>query len=764
LSNESPLHILLVEDNPGDVYIIKDLLQSTGTKFAVSYSSRLSDAIKLSGEHDFDVILLDLGLPDSVGLETLKKILVPAIKAPVVVMTGLDDEDIALTAVKEGAQDYLVKNNLTPDGILRAIRYGIERKKIQEIQERHTRQFSILSYTTVAINECEDVPSIYATICNNIKKLLNEVTVFPIDFIDQKVARQSDIEWLEPFFNQIQKMNGLSKNQTLFYLGGYLNKMLKSYRDGKLHELAGATFDTFSGENRLEIFTELKKMLQQNKTYIIGFSRDDKHYGGIFIYSKKEIDSNDKDIIEAISSQASLNIHRRYVENNLKISENRYRILFKEVTTAKEALQKMNEELDIKIQVRTQELAEINTLLYLELDEHKQTSEKLRESEEKYRLLFTKMIDGFALCEIIVDNNGKPNDYKFISVNPAFEQLTGLKAEKIIGKTALKVLSKIEQVWIEIYGEVALSGKSIEFENYHTELNKYFKINAFCPKIGFCAVILEDITQRTLIEMEKKHAEEQLKKYAADLKDLNATKDKFFGIIAHDLKNPFSSLLGASEILTSYVDNLDIDNIKHISLLLNESAKRGYELLENLLEWSRSQTGNINFNPQKQNIADLITDNISNITAYFTDKNIELHSYVDHSIEAELDKDMFNTVLRNLLNNAIKFSRKGSSVSILAIQSDDQITITVKDTGIGIAEKDIDKLFRIDVQYTNIGTAQEKGTGLGLLLCKEFVEKHGGKIWVESVLGKGSEFKFTIPGLNSTAAKIDAKPRVASQI
>jgi signal transduction histidine kinase len=231
----------------------------------------------------------------------------------------------------------------------------------------------------------------------------------------------------------------------------------------------------------------------------------------------------------------------------------------------------------------------------------------------------------------------------------------------------------------------------------------------------------------------------------SELKELNATKDKFFGIIAHDLKNPFCGLMAASELLIDYADQFDKENIKNISLLLHDSAKQGHALLENLLEWSRSQTGKLEFNPQKLNVKDVVEENISNMRSHAMNKNIDLKFEIAEGLEVVADKEMINTILRNLLSNAVKFTPKHGKISISVIKLQEQITIRVADTGIGISQENIRNLFRMDVMYTRIGTEQEKGTGLGLLLCKEFVEKHEGKIWVESQVGKGSEFQFTIP-------------------
>jgi signal transduction histidine kinase len=289
--------------------------------------------------------------------------------------------------------------------------------------------------------------------------------------------------------------------------------------------------------------------------------------------------------------------------------------------------------------------------------------------------------------------------------------------------------------------ETFKSGKHMEFED---DLDNIKFFHSFYPvydekgHVNYVAAYDRDIT-------EKKHAEEQLKKNADSLRELNATKDKFFGIIAHDLRNPFSSLLGASEILSNNVRQYDIDSIETFSRLSYDAAKSCYALLENLLEWSRAQTGNLKFNPLKVNITEIIEENLSVLKTFAANKKITLYSKVSEDIFSLADRDMLKAILRNLLNNALKFTCLNGEVFVNAIEEKNHIIISVKDNGIGIPKKDIDKLFRIDIKYTKVGTNEERGTGLGLLLCKEFVEQHGGKIWVESDEGEGSEFKFTIP-------------------
>lgn len=240
-----------------------------------------------------------------------------------------------------------------------------------------------------------------------------------------------------------------------------------------------------------------------------------------------------------------------------------------------------------------------------------------------------------------------------------------------------------------------------------------------------------------------------IKEKEAKLEELVATKDKFFNIVAHDLKNPFTSLLGASELLFENIDNISHENIKELAMILNDSAKGGYIILQNLLDWSRSQTGLLKIVPEKINLKNIVGENISNLKLTATNKQIKVYNEVNEDIFVFTDKNMTNSILRNLLSNAIKFTNKSGKVIASTTMTTNEVIVTLKDSGIGIPGDRIKSLFSIDVKNSMPGTENEQGTGLGLKLCKEFVEKLGGRIWVESNDNIGSEFKFTIP-LNYT--------------
>ena len=231
----------------------------------------------------------------------------------------------------------------------------------------------------------------------------------------------------------------------------------------------------------------------------------------------------------------------------------------------------------------------------------------------------------------------------------------------------------------------------------------------------------------------------------SQLEKLNTDKDRFISILGHDLRSPFNSLLGLSEILKKDIRKFDIDEIEKIANGINISARNAYNLLDDLLLWARAQQDNVAFKPQNLSLTDVCNDVLKTLNPTADAKNIAINcSKADHQ-NVFADSDMLRTVLRNLVSNAIKFTNLGGTINISAAQNSENITIAVSDNGIGIAPDDLSKLFDISQVHSTTGTAKEKGTGLGLLICKEFVEKHQGKIWIESEEGKGSTFYFTIP-------------------
>jgi signal transduction histidine kinase len=230
-----------------------------------------------------------------------------------------------------------------------------------------------------------------------------------------------------------------------------------------------------------------------------------------------------------------------------------------------------------------------------------------------------------------------------------------------------------------------------------------------------------------------------------ELKELNQTKDKFFSIIAHDLKNPFNTLLGFSELLLENMPMYTMEQIEEYISIIFETSRSSYALLENLLDWSRSQTGKIRIKKEVIDFYSMAQENLILLENPALKKEITICNNILPGTFAFADTNMINTVVRNLFSNAIKYSSKGGVITIDCEKLGDRLKVSITDTGVGIKPEVIDNLFRIDVNVSTKGTDNEKGTGLGLLLCKEFVEKNEGRISVRSTLGEGSTFYFTIP-------------------
>ncbi len=262
-------------------------------------------------------------------------------------------------------------------------------------------------------------------------------------------------------------------------------------------------------------------------------------------------------------------------------------------------------------------------------------------------------------------------------------------------------------------------------------------------------IVEEKLTLRTLDIQRKKFEVEQEKESITnqkkDLEAINATKDKFFTILAHDLKNPFSTVMGITDLILKKNKKLTEEQILEHIRQINQYSKNAYNLLENLLSWARSQTGSLKINFKRVNLK-AITDNVIELFDVIAkQKSISLTSDVDEELFGYFDVDMITTVIRNLISNALKFTNNNGKISISAIEIDDMLQIEISDTGIGIAEQNLENLFNIEKKTIMNESGEDEGTGLGMVLIKEFILKNGGNIWVESELNVGTTIKFTLP-------------------
>jgi len=358
-------------------------------------------------------------------------------------------------------------------------------------------------------------------------------------------------------------------------------------------------------------------------------------------------------------------------------------------------------------------------------------------------------------CILIVDDN--PDNLKVLSII-----LKGEGYKTALALDATEALHTLENNSIDL---ILLDIMMPNIDGY--ELCNTIKSNvkyADLPIIFISALIGTDdivkalnaggvdyITKPFQTEEVKARVATQMKisKQTQELKELNAAKNKFFSIIAHDLRSPFTSIVGFSYLLEERIDELDKDTIKQYTSIIQNSSKQAVDLLSNLSEWSRTQTDKVSFNPQQLELKNIFENVIAFLSDNAKQKSIVVLYELDEVQNIYADPDMLSIILRNLVSNAIKFTHPGGRITITASLLQKGVRIAVSDNGVGIKEENLGKLFRIDENLSTKGTQEEEGTGLGLILCKEFVEKHLGTIGVESTPGEGSTFYFTIPKMKS---------------
>ena len=385
-----------------------------------------------------------------------------------------------------------------------------------------------------------------------------------------------------------------------------------------------------------------------------------------------------------------------------------------------------------------------------DITEQKNYEVALRKSEEKFRNIFESSGIGMAILG---------PDGQFTKVNNRFCEMIGYKEDEVIGINFRDIthpgdLDKSVRLTQELLKNESVESNLIEkrYLNKNGELiwalTTISIIRDSDDKPLFFIAQVQDITGR-------KKFEEQLIKSTEELKLLNAAKDKFFSIISHDLRSPFNSLLGLTEYIThSYEEMTPVEIRNSISNVYN-SSKQLYDLILNLFEWSLIQTGRLTVDKSLINLATLGKEIVSIYKESANKKQIELVNNIDENILVYADKYMIDTIVRNFLSNSIKFTNPGGKIIVKGVINGDNAEVSVTDNGIGISPEHQRNLFRIDDQFRRDGTANEKGTGLGLILCKEFIEKNNGVLWVESEEGKGSRFSFTVPRYLGNHGKIE---------
>lgn len=556
-----------------------------------------------------------------------------------------------------------------------------ERKKSEEVSKRNAAMFHNLNKESNEILQLPDLKSIYKYIGNSLHQRFPQAVVIYVS-VDE-AANELQIARVFGLKEQLTR-----KVEDIIGLGIEESKfkleptISRHFQTDKINELAGDLSMYAFGEFTADMAVRIHKLLNINKIYSIGVISKNELLGAIHFLTLDGTEITDTDYIELFVKQAGLLIQNKMMQLTLLASEKKFRTIF-EKSPIGIALGTTYADRFFIINERFAHIAG-------------------RTIEEMQRINWQSITHP--------DDLAKELDY-----------MNKLNAGEINGFNMNKRYIKPDGsiVWINLI-VVALH----EWENSH-KYPQYLKM-------------IEDIT-------EQKNAQIQQENYTRELRKHTAEKDKFFSIIAHDLRGPFNGLLGFTDMLYENLDSMSYEEIRSIVKNLKGSVKNTYSLLENLLEWFRMHRGMISFNPEHINFRKLQIEVFESVVEMAVNKNITLYASVSEEQTIYADRYMLGAVIRNLLTNAIKFTREGGEVQLLIESNKDaQVRFMVKDNGIGMKPEMLENLFNIDVKTSRMGTNNEPSTGLGLLLCKEFVEKHGGRIWAESEPDKGSVFCFII--------------------
>ncbi|MFC2109875.1 PAS domain S-box protein [Bacteroidota bacterium] len=685
--------------------------------------------------------------------------------------------------------------------------YGVvisyEDVTVRKIQEenilRSNKQLQLINDFTSEILKISKIEDIYKFITVKISELFPN-TIVLCNSIDEKKKEaifQSYSGINSNMFNKILSISGFNPVGKTFNLVASHEEFL---RTGRLQHFTKGLAE-FSESEFPEIAAKaIEKLIGISNIYSIGISKENNLIASLqfFSYNKSAISA--KEFIETFVYHAGIVLQKKILELQLTESEAKHKMLtefsgdmivkyrnFKMVYvnpavekilgyTKEEYLDfspldlihpddieevKATRELDISDKTDKNHLIEFRQkhkngsyrwisaqIIIHKIDENNiitiinsrdVTSKK--EDELKIKKLSTAVSQ--SPTAIVITNTKGDIEY----ANSSYTSISGYSYDELIGQNPRLMKSNhhkpefYKNLW-----ETVTSGNIWKGELYNKHKNGSFfwESSVIAPifnqkneLINFVAV-KQNITERKL-------QENLIKQQNKELTKLNADKDRFMQILAHDLKNPFHSILGLIDLLKDNIREYDIDEVEELLNLASKSAQNTFHLLENLLTWGRSNSGEIPFEPQKLSFSTSCNEVIENLQLTANTKSVTINYVASDGISIFADKKMLKTILRNLISNAIKFTNKGGQVNIHAEQKNSIVTITISDNGIGIEPSILNKLFDISEKVTTTGTANEKGTGLGLLLCKEFAEKHEGKIWVESEVGKGSNFKFTLP-------------------
>lgn len=748
---KNTVKILLIEDNKSDAADIEALLKKSKLNYKLSSISNIDSITSKIKSSSPDIVFLDLTFPQISGLDSFIRVKNMVKGKPVIIFSEFEDDHLALSAVKKGAQDYLIKTKTNEFELKKSILFALERNKSTDDQNP-------VNYFPDAINNINDAVFILnselsivfknrkaAELIDNFgQNLFNEIkSKIEKETYNDLLEIKSESQELPDFYKmKIIKSAGIDKAKYKVFLSNVTDlvttRKILSNIENQLREKIQDRYKILDeerverkiSESRLTLITanmvdivcqtdiagniewisgSVNKLMGYREKDIIGKNVSD------FAANPEEVK---KFIEKSILGGANYSFESKFFDKN---SNEYYFHLYLSKINSKSGKQS-----GFIITARN-------------ISEKKTIEEKLELEKNYFDTLMESIPDSIYFKDI---------QSRFLRVSKATVTKFNLKsADDLLGKTDFDLFSnehaldafKDEQKIIET--GVPIINKE-EMETWpdgtvtwasSTKLPVFDKNNDIIGTFGISRDITEMVRTRNRIN-----------EINMELKESNASKDKFFSIIAHDLKSPFTALLGYSEIIENEFEEMEKEEIKEFIFNIHTVAKKTYGLLENLLDWSRIQTGRIEYKPSVFNINEVAEDVKELYLDSADSKHISIVNKVSEKCQVYADKNMIYTVMRNFVSNALKYTSEKGLIYIYSKDKADRIEISVQDNGTGMDKETLELLFKVDVHKSEPGTSNEQGTGLGLILSKELIEKNNGTIHVESEPGEGSIFSFTL--------------------
>jgi PAS domain S-box-containing protein len=772
------MKILLVEDNPGDARLIQVYLaEADMASSMLTYTDRLADGIRRVREADFDVVLLDLSLPDASGLETLTKMHEAAATCPIVVLTGLNDGAVAREALRKGAQDYLIKGQIDSALLVRAIHYAIERKQaetaLRESEERYRDLF-------------ENATDLIQSVGPDGKyRFTNRHWRETLGYSEDEIARLTMFEVLAPeshdYCRQLfaKLMHGghvvcadatfLAKDGRRVFVEGNLSC---SFKDGKPVATRGFFRDITKrkqAEAALRTVQQRREQLENivSRSPAVAFLwRTDERLTVDFVsanvsvlgYEPEEFLSgclHYADIVHYEDRDYAVAEAGRHVAAGASEYVQEYRVLTKQGDLRwVEDHTWVPRESDGSITHHQG--------IIVDITERKRAEAALAESELKYRRVFEGSNDALLLLA----------SGRFLDCNDAALRAFGYSTrDELLGKHPADVSPPLQDVGRESRdaadenAAAAFRDGHCSFEWLHQRADgTVFPADVLLTPFDYRGRRVLQATVRDITA--RKAAEAEIAQKNAELAKLNELKNQFLGMAAHDLRNPLTVVNMASSFLLDDSSLLLSAEQRHDFIRrINGNGEFMLKLINDLLDVAKIESGRLDLELATGDLCNLIEENLTMNRMLAEKKGIRLDFAPECGLPPlRFDRGKVEQVLNNLISNALNYSAPGTTVTVRASRMDGSVVVSVQDQGPGIPAEELDHLFKPFSRTSVQSTAGEKSTGLGLAISRKIVDGHGGRIWAESGVGRGSTFSFSLPGSDARpAAPGKARRRTLNQ-